>query len=168
MESQSQKRKQLNELSTYSHWRPSKLWAGALSVVWGVADKHVQWAEWTYDDTEVVISVSVCCFCLLFTCWHRVGQNKEEKLLLILTKSLLDACLSQCFLSDGLQIKTTRDRILPKVYQQQTAAQLHHNLQWKLETVSGNLHNTEWLPFCTSFFFFFQSCSIPALSQLHS
>ena len=109
-------------------------------------DKSAGRAACTYDDTEVLMSVSVCCFCLLFTrCVVSLVQRdkKRKNCSNQKKKNLLAAWWSQNFQSDGLLIESSGDRTLPKVYQQHTAAQLHHNLQWEplLEPAAAHLHN---------------------------
>lgn len=100
---------------------------------------------------------------------HLVGAERQRGKNCCYQKTLLAAWLSQNFLSDGVLIESSGERTLPKVYQQQTAAQYHHNLQWKrlLETASGiyTTHN-DCLSLSLSIsasLFISQSCSIPPL-----
>lgn len=54
---------------------PSELRVCELSAPTAAADKSVRRAACTYDDAEVLISVSVCCFCRLFTETKKRGKT---------------------------------------------------------------------------------------------
>ncbi|CAB1421308.1 unnamed protein product [Pleuronectes platessa] len=80
------------------------------SALGAAADKRVQGAACPHEDTEVLMSVSVHCSCLLFTRCHILPPQRQRGKSNVTIKT----SVSQHFLSDELLIESSRDQSLPK------------------------------------------------------
>lgn len=144
----------------------SELRAHALSVLWPAADKSVRRAACTCDDTEVLMSVSVCCFCRLFTCCVILFVQRQRGKTTVTKKNP-----PGCPVEPTLPVWRPPDRIQRRPDSSKglsAASSSTITPQSTMETASGNVHDSVRLPVSLSAsllhfsFFSLQSCSIPA------